>query len=199
MGFFDLIEKGINKGASAVGDALSKAGEATDGWGEKTDAWLADDTKFDKVKDTINDLADKATEFFDKAAGNDSFMKDSDIVDPEPAPAASEPAAPAPAPASAPTAPPVVKEASEPVPAVKEDIEYDVVATTYEDEIVVPVAVVEPTPVKEKAKAKPAKTKASATVPELRQEAKELGVKNTSKLKKDELVKAIKTAKRKKN
>lgn len=69
MGFFKSVEDTVNKGLGVFNETVAKTvnglGDATKGWGEKADAWLADDSKFDKMKEEANEFFDKASEATD--------------------------------------------------------------------------------------------------------------------------------------
>jgi hypothetical protein len=213
MGLFDKLEKALSKGADIAGDTINKVGEASEGWGERADAWLQQDDKFDKVKEKVTPVAnaakEKATFFAGKAEEtvtkvvNDTkekaaaakaknqeedvdYIAEDDVVSPEKADVFVEPVEPE-------TVTVVVVE-EKVTPKVND---FDNAVRSNAQEFLVG-EVKEPelgdVPAKKKTSAK---KKAPVSLTALKDEAKALGIKGYSKLSKEDLAKAVKSAKRK--
>jgi hypothetical protein len=216
MGLFDKLEKALSKGADIAGDTINKVGEASEGWGERADAWLQQDDKFDKVKEKVTPVAnaakEKATFFAGKAEEtvtkvvNDTkekaaaakaknqedvdYIAEDDVVSPEKADVFVAPVEPETVTVV------VVEEKVTPKVTPKVDDFDNAVKSNAQEFLVGEVREPELGDVTAKKKAS-TKKKAPVSLSALKDEAKALGIKGYSKLGKEDLAKAVKSAKRK--
>jgi hypothetical protein len=214
MGLFDKLEKALSKGADIAGDTINKVGEASEGWGERADAWLQQDDKFDKVKEKVTPVAnaakEKATFFAGKAEEtvtkvvNDTkekaaaakaknqedvdYIAEDDVVSPEKADVFVAPVEPE-------TETVTVVVVEEKVTPKVDDFD-NAVKSNAQEFLVGEVREPELGDVTAKKKAS-TKKKAPVSLSALKDEAKALGIKGYSKLGKEDLAKAVKSAKRK--
>lgn len=165
MGFFNQVEKVLTTGVSKATELLHTAEEKSAGWGQKVDSWLADEKKWDGVKETFADVKEKAEEAVNKVFPDDLKVSDDATVAPEPEQT-------------------VAPEEETPLDKFASKVEEVVDEALAPENEVVEAEIVEEEPV-------PGVDLSTLSVPALRELAKSKGVKGYSKLRKDELIAAL--------